>query len=583
MRIPSFTVQNERSINVARCDAVPRLMVIAGPNGSGKSTLLNAVRSNAGFTNVIYVGPHRAMRKQVVQQRYLQQQTLSLENLFAGQNVPQMEGMRIFEGQRDPWGYDEMSNYLKFALCQIEVDRGRAITSRVDRDGGIPQGSVPDAWQPFKELTNNLLPHMTFERIDATDRSQVRALFRVHRLDTLVDIDDLSSGEKSVIQMFYPLIERRIKALVTQIEADAPAEGERPEICVLIDEPELHLHPNLQIKVLDYMRVLTTSQNAQVIVATHSPTIVESATFDELFLLRPVELVQAGDNQLVPIAHDEERLATLRALFGSTNNLTAMQPVIIVEGAAESDGRVVSDRRLYRALHPAFDRATLISGGGKSECIALLRALAPALAEFTQSLRVVALLDRDMTEVVDGPVTLLPVSMIENFLLDPEVIFDAIESVIDRTGFHTVDDVQAALDQVITACEPSEVDRRTAAVLQPAHFYPGHDTAGIAARAQLFAEDVLVRYAQPRIVEARQAAQSTVADIQARQRRREEFDGKKVLREFVRQHLGGTTLSRQVFAFYAAKRARRRRSVVEFFDQFFEDQRIIARPQTPAN
>jgi hypothetical protein len=38
-----------------------------------------------------------------------------------------------------------------------------------------------------------------------------------------------------------------------------------------------------------------------------------------------------------------------------------------------------------------------------------------------------------------------------------------------------------------------------------------------------------------------------------------------------------------VFAFYAAKRERRRRSVVEFFDLFFEDQRIIARPQVPAN
>src|SRR5260370_748369 len=127
MRIPSFTVQTQRSINLARCEDVPRLMVIAGPNGSGKSTLLDAIRVNAGYTNVIYVGPHRAMRKQTVQQRYLLQQTLSFETLLTGQHVPNMEGMRIFDGQRDPWGYDETANYLKFALCQIEVDRSRAI------------------------------------------------------------------------------------------------------------------------------------------------------------------------------------------------------------------------------------------------------------------------------------------------------------------------------------------------------------------------------------------------------------------------------------------------------------------------
>jgi len=424
MRIPNFSVQAQRSLNLAQCEDVPRLMVVAGPNGSGKSTLLNAIRANAGYSNVIYVGPHRAMRKQTVQQRYLLQQTLSFETILTGQNVPGMEGMRIVEGNRDPWGYDETSNYLKFALCQIEVDRSRAITSRVDRDGGIPQGAIPDAWKPLKELASNLLPHLAFERIDATNREQVRVLFRVHGLNALVDIDELSSGEKSILQMFYPLIERNIKALVTEIEVVGSHEQQRPEICVLIDEPELHLHPNLQLKVLDYMRVLTTSASAQVIVATHSPTIVESATFDELFLLRPVELMQPGENQLIRVAHDEDRLAALRALFGSTNNLTALQPVIVVEGTGENDGHVVADRRLYRALHPGFDRVTLVSGGGKNECIALVRALAPALAEFTQSLKVVALLDKDVEELADGALATFPVSMIENFLVDPEVIFD---------------------------------------------------------------------------------------------------------------------------------------------------------------
>ena len=242
--------------------------------------------------------------------------------------------------------------------------------------------------------------------------------------------------------------------------------------------------------------------------------------------------MQPGENQLVPVAHNEERLAALRALFGSTNNLTAMQPVIIVEGAAESDGRAVSDRRLYRALHPAFDRATLISGGGKNECIALVRVLAPALAEFTQSLRVVALLDQDVEDRVHEAVTLLPVSMIENFLIDPEVIFDAIESVLDRTDFRTVDDIEAALDRLLTSCEPSEVDRRTAAILEPSHFYPGREVAGISARAEAFARDVLVRYSEPQVTEARQRAQAAVADIQARRRRREESTGKDFFKSF---------------------------------------------------
>jgi putative AbiEii toxin of type IV toxin-antitoxin system len=263
MRIPSFDVQNQRSVRLARCEAVPPLMVIAGPNGSGKSTLLNAIRAKASYTNVVYVGPHRAMRKQTVQQRHLMTQTLSYENILSSQNVSGFEGIRLFDGTRDPWGYDESANFLKHTLCQIEVERLQAIGARVDRYGEIPKGSLVDPWKPLRELTSNLLPHMSFERIDGTNRDQVRVLFRVHRLDTLVDLDDLSSGEKSIVQMFYPLVERDIKALVKEIEAGPPSQ-DRPESCVLIDEPELHLHPNLQIKVLDYLRVLTNDRRAQV-------------------------------------------------------------------------------------------------------------------------------------------------------------------------------------------------------------------------------------------------------------------------------------------------------------------------------
>ena len=101
--------------------------------------------------------------------------------------------------------------------------------------------------------------------------------------------------------------------------------------------------------------------------------MVEYASFEELFLLRPVELVEPEQNQLVQVASDEERLSFLREVFGSTANLTALQPVVLVEGVGEQTAsKVLPDRKLYRALHPGFDRVTLIPGGGKAECKALL-------------------------------------------------------------------------------------------------------------------------------------------------------------------------------------------------------------------
>lgn len=569
MRVPAFEIRNQRSVKFAKCEKVPTLMLIAGPNGAGKSTLLNAIRSQSGYQNIMYVGPHRAMRRQQVQSRHLLAPSISFETLLSSPQVPGFEGIRIVDGPRDAWGYDDSASYLKHALCQIEVDRQQAITIRVDRDGGIAAGTLIDPWKPLRELTQNLLPHMSFAKIDATDRNQVRVLWKVHGQELPVDLDDLSSGEKSIIQMFYPLIEREVKALVKEIDS-GPQTVERPEFCLLIDEPELHLHPNLQLKVLDYLRVLASSAHTQIIVATHSPTMVEYASFEELFLLRPVELADTEQNQLVQVASDEERLAFLRGAFGSTSNLTAMQSVVLVEGVTERDAaKVLPDRKLYRALHSGFDQVTLLPGGGKAECKALLKVLNGVLPSFSNRLQAVALLDRDTeTDAGEGLVNLLPVSMIENFLLDPDSIWEALQSVIEKTGFKTVDDVSSALDQTIQSMEQAEIDRRTAAKLGSSHFFPP-SSGQIAQSAAAFVQQVTSRYERSEIDKAAKLAMEKVQELGTLNRRREEFHGKSVLQAFYATHLHSTGLPKVVFSFETARHARRRRAVLAFFDEFF--------------
>jgi hypothetical protein len=513
------------------------------------------------------------MRRQQVQQRHLLGNTFSMEQLLTSANVPNYEGIRIFDGARDPWNYDDSGNILKHTLCQIEVDRQRAITARVDRDGKIDPGALRDPWQPLRELSSNLLPHLRFERIDSANRDQVRVLWKVHGLDTLVDLDDLSSGEKSIIQMFYPLVEREIKSLIKEIESGPQAAQQRPELAVLIDEPELHLHPNLQFKVIDYLRVLTSGLSTQVIVATHSPTIVEYASFEELYLLKPVELVAADENQLAQVADNNERLGLLRQLFGTTTNLTSLQSLVVVEGVEESRGRrVVPDRKVYRALHEKFDRVTILPGGGKAECKALLRALRDVLPRLSPRLRVVALLDSDAEGgPADPDVKLLPVSMIENFLLDHDVIWEVIQSVLEKTSLKTVDDLSAALDKVLDECHDGEVGRQAAAILGPAHFYPPSDVAVVEAKATDFVAAVTAQYSKEQLDSASIKASEIVKQLQDTKQRREHFHGKKALEAFYARHLHQTGLSKVVFVFEAARHARRRKSVVTFFNQFFEE------------
>ena len=271
-------------------------------------------------------------------------------SVLAGDELPGHEGIRNISTARTPWDQDDASSFLKFGLCQIELDRREAIAKRYDDAGEIPSDSLPDVWKPLREMATNLLPHLTFEGIDTSNRDEIKCLWKVSDGATTIDLDDLSSGEKSIVQTFYPLIEHRVRRVLDELKGEAP--GPQSEtICVLIDEPELHLHPNLQARILDYFRTLSVRENAQFVISTHSPTIVEYSNSEELYLLRPRDMVGDDENQLVQIATDEEKLQLLRDVFGSTSNLTAMRPIVVVEGKQEDRlSKRAADARIYAFL-----------------------------------------------------------------------------------------------------------------------------------------------------------------------------------------------------------------------------------------
>ncbi len=81
-----------------------------------------------------------------------------------------------------------------------------------------------------------------------------------------MEIDNLSSGEKQIVF--------RGSFLLKDKESSKGA-------LVLIDEPEISLHPNWQLKVLSFLKKLFTTSNgqqtSQLIIATHSPFIIHNS------------------------------------------------------------------------------------------------------------------------------------------------------------------------------------------------------------------------------------------------------------------------------------------------------------------
>lgn len=80
---------------------------------------------------------------------------------------------------------------------------------------------------------------------------------RVRRGDELIELDQLSSGEQHEIVLLYDLVFR--------IE---------PNKLVLIDEPELSLHPVWQQQFLDDMIKIAKNGKFDILLATHSPYII---------------------------------------------------------------------------------------------------------------------------------------------------------------------------------------------------------------------------------------------------------------------------------------------------------------------
>jgi hypothetical protein len=242
-----------------------------------------------------------------------------------------------------------------------------------------------------------------------------------------------------------------------------------------------------------------------------------------------------------------------------------------VEGVDQISGsRTVSDRKLYRALHPGFDRVTVVAGGGKADCIRLRELLGKTLLTFSTRIRAVALLDRDLATAAPPPgVLYLPVSMIENFLLDPHAIWEAIQSVVEKTAFKSVDDVSAGLDTVLDGQTADEVERRVVQAVGRHLFQPRAPIESIPDQADEFVRALLAVATAERVGGFREAAGNEVAELKSSFQRREQFHGKEALAVFLKTHLSKTGMAAGIFRYEAARHARSRRKVMEFFDAFF--------------
>jgi predicted ATP-dependent endonuclease of OLD family len=125
-------------------------------------------------------------------------------------------------------------------------------------------------------------------------------------LPNQVDFDKLSRGEIGIIAQFLPLVEHQIlRKLVPKSDGRSCS-----DIVVLMDMPGLYLQPQLQSRLLEYVRsVVRENENLQFIIVTNSSALKDKANAEELFMLMPSQLLVEGSNRLVKVSDPNVCLA----------------------------------------------------------------------------------------------------------------------------------------------------------------------------------------------------------------------------------------------------------------------------------
>jgi hypothetical protein len=141
------------------------------------------------------------------------------------------------------------------------------------------------------QVLNERLNQFSIEKIDISfieSQSPFNNAFLSNAMGGLVlNVDNLGSGIEMIISLLY---------------LETMASLSRESIVLIIDEPELHLHPSLQEKFIQYLKFISSEK--QIILSTHSPYFYKNCCSDNNIKLLITETkdrkcnIKASDIQL---------------------------------------------------------------------------------------------------------------------------------------------------------------------------------------------------------------------------------------------------------------------------------------------
>ena len=320
LHIKEFKGLRDISINFEKNDKPLDLVVLAGSNGSGKTRVLESILDyfqkivnhieNENVAGVFFETDEQNCLNQGYNSNmlYLILNNYSDENIFERGRKVVEENLKVFP--KIIYVPTE-TNFQKVEIASPMLVREYKFLNIVDT--GLIKDVPSYIATRIIEMANDQ-EDIPMQEIRTAVFKEINEIFEILDLDIKIsgisknaksipiftnssgdefDINELSSGEK---QLFLRTL--AIKML-------------NPEnSIILIDEPELSLHPKWQQRIVDVYRKI--GKNNQIIIATHSPHILGSVRKENIMLLDKDDegqiVVRTGDELYDSYGQPTERI-----------------------------------------------------------------------------------------------------------------------------------------------------------------------------------------------------------------------------------------------------------------------------------
>ncbi|HDX8438605.1 TPA: AAA family ATPase [Aeromonas dhakensis] len=271
-----------------------RFTVIFGKNGAGKSTLLRSFSSNN--LNAKYISPERGG-------------TLRYDP-NVDYNIASSD--RWLDDSRRQNRFEQFRQQSASQFRSLEV----LILREIEKDSA-KRTDLNYTFDHTLDSINALLPVIKLVRSDRGFSVQTKA-------GSPLTEENLSSGESELIAL--------------AIEVLVFSRSEKNEKILLLDEPDVHLHPDLQQKFISFVEKVACDKDFKVVIATHSTAII--GAFSAMSDLHIVPVVAGKMSDFSPFKKSAVSSQIL-PIFGAhpLSSIFNKSPVVLVEG--EDDKRVI--------------------------------------------------------------------------------------------------------------------------------------------------------------------------------------------------------------------------------------------------